>query len=69
MEFEVRLYQDEDNVWIAEIPVVPGCVSQGATEEEAMANVEDALKGCLAARKAHGMPPIVQIRSYLINAS
>lgn len=68
MDFEVRLFQDEDGVWIAEVPVVPGCVSQGATEEEAMMNVEDALKGCLEARKANGMPPIVQIRHLKISA-
>jgi predicted RNase H-like HicB family nuclease len=68
MELEVRLYQDEDGVWIAECPAIPGCVSQGATEQEAMANVQEAIKLCLEVRKERGMPPVVQHRIVRISA-
>ena len=36
------LYQDEDGVWIAEVPSMPGCVSQGATREAAARNIVEA---------------------------
>ena len=62
MDFDIRLYQDEDKVWIAECPAIPGCVSQGGTEEEAMSNVKDAIEACLEVRKELGMPPVVQHR-------
>jgi len=68
MEFDVRLYQDEDQVWIVECPSIPGCVSQGATESEAMANIEDAIKACLEVRKELGMPAVVQHRTVRISA-
>lgn len=34
MKFNVTLSQDEDGVWLAECPSIPGCVSQGQTKEE-----------------------------------
>ncbi len=56
MRFDVRLYQDEDRIWIAEVPAIPGCGSDGRTKEEAIANVREAIEGCLAVRKELGMP-------------
>lgn len=46
----VTIYQDEDGVYIAECPAVPGCVSQGATEEEAESNIKQAIEECLDVR-------------------
>ncbi|MBI5667479.1 MAG: type II toxin-antitoxin system HicB family antitoxin [Chloroflexi bacterium] len=40
---QVLLYQDEDGVWIAEVPSLPGCGSDGETREEALANVREAI--------------------------
>jgi len=40
MKFTVPPDLDEDGVWIAECPSIPGCVSQGATKEEALENIE-----------------------------
>jgi predicted RNase H-like HicB family nuclease len=68
MEFDVRLYQDEDEMWIVECPAIPGCVSQGKSEAEAMENIQDAIRLCLEARKAHGMPPVVQHRTVRLSA-
>jgi predicted RNase H-like HicB family nuclease len=37
------VYRDEDGNWIAEVPSLPGCISQGKTRDEAIANIRDAI--------------------------
>ena len=59
MKFVVSIYQDEDGMYIAECPAIPGCVSQGQTEAEAEANVSEAIRECLAVRAERGMPSTV----------
>jgi predicted RNase H-like HicB family nuclease len=44
MEFDVVLEQGETGVWIADVPSLPGCHTQGETREEALENVKDAIK-------------------------
>ena len=56
MRFIVNLERDETGLIVAECPAIPGCVSQGETEEEALANIREAISGCLEARQANGMP-------------
>ena len=55
----VTIYQDEDGVYIAECPAIPGCVSQGATEEEPERNVREAIKECLEVRAEKRMAPTI----------
>lgn len=43
MKFNVTIDRDEDGVWIIECPSIPGCISQGATKEEALENIQDAI--------------------------
>ena len=62
MKFVVSIYQDEDGMYIAECPSIPGCVSQGQTEAEAEVNVADAIRECLAVRAELGMPLTVTTR-------
>ena len=62
MKFLITLYQDEDGVFIAECPSIPGCISQGATEEEAERNVRKAIQECLEVRAERGMPLTVATR-------
>jgi predicted RNase H-like HicB family nuclease len=50
MKLSITIHQDEDGTFIAECPSIPGCVSQGASESEAEANVKDAIRECLAVR-------------------
>jgi predicted RNase H-like HicB family nuclease len=50
----ITLAQDEDGVWIAECPSIPGCVSQGSTREEALRNIQEAIVGCLEVRAERG---------------
>ena len=41
---QVVLYPDHEDVgWIAEVPSLPGCLSQGETKEEAVENIRDAI--------------------------
>ncbi len=56
MKYRVTIEQDEDGVFIAECPALPGCVSQGESREEVLVNVKDAIKGYLASLKKHGEP-------------
>ena len=62
MNFTITIMRDEDGLYIAECPAIPGCVSQGKTEAEAQANVQDAIKQCLAVRAEMGMPLTVLTR-------
>ena len=56
MKLTVSIYQDEDGVYIADCPSIPGCVSQGHTVAEAEANIADAIRECLAVRAELAMP-------------
>ncbi len=60
MKFQVTIDRDEDGVWIAECPSIPGCVSQGATKAAALASVKQAIKLCLEVRAERGMPLTVE---------
>tara|TARA_Y100000031_G_scaffold49770_1_gene57117 strand:+ start:1338 stop:1526 length:189 start_codon:yes stop_codon:yes gene_type:complete len=48
--------QDEDGVFVAECPTLPGCVSQGKNRVEAIKNIKDAMKGYLESLKKHNDP-------------
>ena len=62
MKFIVSLERDETGMVVAQCPSIPGCVSQGRTEDEAMTNIREAITGCLEARAETGMPLTVAIR-------
>lgn len=62
MEFIVTIDRDEDGVFVVECPSIPGCVSQGKTEQEAIENIQDAIKQCLEVRAERGMPLTVSMR-------
>ncbi len=47
-------------MYIADCPIIPGCMSQGKTFEEAQENIKDAIRGCLEVREELGLPPIMQ---------
>lgn len=62
MKCTVTLGRDEDGVWIAECPSIPGCVSQGGTRDEALKNVEEAIALCLKVRAQQGLPLTIETR-------
>ena len=56
MKYRVLIQQDEDGVFVAEVPGLPGCISQGQTRSEALLNVQEALDAYLESLTAHGEP-------------
>lgn len=62
MKFVITISQDEDGMYIAECPSIPGCISQGASEQEAEKNIQEAIKECLDVRAEKGMPLTVTTR-------
>src|SRR5208282_542783 len=56
MKYRVVIEPDEDGVFVAECPALPGCISQGKTRAGALANIRDAMTGYLASLKKHGEP-------------
>jgi antitoxin HicB len=56
MLYRILIEQDEDGVFVAECPSLPGCVSQGKTRKATLENIRDAIKGYLESLKKHNEP-------------
>lgn len=48
MKLHITVEKDESGFYVAEVPALPGCVSQGKTEREATANIKEAIVGWLS---------------------
>ncbi len=68
MKLLVTLEPDETGMLVAECPSIPGCISQGRTEAEALENIREAITGCLETRAAHGMPLTIEVREVEVPA-
>ena len=56
-KYEIILYwSNEDQVFIAEVPELPGCISHGSTQEAALANVKEAIQLWIDTAKEFGDP-------------
>ena len=53
---QVIICHGEDGYWVAECPSLPGCISQGKTREEAIANIREAIQGYIAALEEDHLP-------------
>jgi predicted RNase H-like HicB family nuclease len=53
---QVVIDPGEDGFWVAECPSLAGCISQGASREEAIANAREAVAACVAALDQNGLP-------------
>ena len=62
MKLIVTISRDEDGVFVVECPSIPGCISQGHARDEALENIEDAVKQCLIVRAERGVPLTVETR-------
>ena len=63
MQYRIFIEQDEDGVFVAECPSLPGCISEGQTRREALDNIIDAIKGYIESLKKHNEaipPPITE---------
>lgn len=56
MRYTVVLQREVDGGYIAKVPILPGCVSQGDTWDEAMANIQEAAELYVEDCKAMGDP-------------
>ena len=56
MKFRIIVEPDEDGVFVATVPSLPGCVSQGATRDEALRSVRGAIQGYLESLRERGEP-------------
>jgi predicted RNase H-like HicB family nuclease len=48
MKYKVAVYRTDEGISVT-VPALPGCWSEGDTEEEALANIQDAIREYLAA--------------------
>jgi len=56
MKYRILIEQDEDGIFIAECPTLPGCISQGKNRKEVLINIQDAIKGYLESLRKHNEP-------------
>jgi predicted RNase H-like HicB family nuclease len=56
MKFRIVIQPDEDGIYVAEVPSLPGCISQGQTRTEAIENIKEAIAAYLESLKAHDEP-------------
>lgn len=56
MKYRVTIEQDEDGIFVAEVPALPGCITQGNTRNEAIANVKEAIELYMESLEAHNEP-------------
>ena len=56
MKYRVVIEQDEDGVFVTEVPALPGCISQGNTRSEALINIQEAIEAYLESLNAHNEP-------------
>lgn len=70
LKYRVTIAQDEDGIYVAKCPSLPGCVSQGKTRKEALANIKDASRGYLKSLKKHNepVPPSVEEETVEVHA-
>ena len=52
---QVMIYPGDDNYWVAEVPSLPGCISQGKTREDAVTNIREAINAYVNALEEDGI--------------
>ena len=56
MKYRIFIEQDEDGIFVAQCPSLPGCISQGKTRKKAIENIQDAIRGYLESLDKHNEP-------------
>ncbi len=70
MKFRTIIEQDEYGNYVVQCPALPGCISEGKTREEALANIKDAIEGYMASLKKHNepIPPPIEEETVEVSA-
>jgi predicted RNase H-like HicB family nuclease len=68
LQYRIIIQQDEDGVYVAKCPSLPGCITQGKTRTEVLDNIKDAISGYLASLKKHN-ESIPSIEEELVEVS
>jgi predicted RNase H-like HicB family nuclease len=66
VKYRVFLEQDEDGIYVAEVPSLPGCISQGVTRDEALANIKEAMEAYIESLEERGEPVPLPISEELV---
>lgn len=69
MKFRVTIEPDEDGIFVVKCPTLPGCISQGKTRTEAIANIRDAISGYIASLEKHDEPVPLPITEEVVEVS
>ena len=69
MKYRVLIEQDEDGMFIIEVPALPGCISQGKTRGKALQNIQEAIAACLESLKARSEPISPSIEEAVVEVS
>ncbi len=56
MKIKIVVHEAEEGGFWAEVPAIPGCATEGDTMDELMANLRDAIEGCLSVEVAAPEP-------------
>jgi predicted RNase H-like HicB family nuclease len=61
LKYRVLVEPDEDGIYVAEAPALPGCISQGQTRAAAIRNIKEAIMAYIESLRAHGeaVPPAI----------
>ena len=62
VRYRVIIEQDEDGIFIAEVPSLPGCISEGKTRKEVLENIKEAIELYIESLNAHKepIPPLIE---------
>jgi predicted RNase H-like HicB family nuclease len=69
MWYRILIEQDEDGIYVAECPSLPGCVSQGNSRKQALENIQDAIKGYIESLKKHNEPIPPSIKEEIVEVT
>jgi len=69
MKYRILIEQDEDGIFVAQVPSLPGCVSQGRTRQEAIENSKEAIIAYIESLAAHGEPVPPPITEELVEVA
>ncbi len=69
MNYRILIEQDEDGIFVAECPSLPGCISQGTTRSEAIENIKDAIAGYIQSLKKHNEPVPPSIHEEIVEVA